>query len=89
MVRAPSNPTGLCTDSNTASAKRPTRKKACHDGFSVIADSANCKQSFYSHRILAREGWPDMVFAFHDNEEIGPRMLARIAKASGMAPEDL
>jgi predicted RNA binding protein YcfA (HicA-like mRNA interferase family) len=33
-----------------------------------------------SHRVLAREGWPDFVFAFHDNEEIGPRMLARIAK---------
>ncbi len=33
-----------------------------------------------SHRVLARKGWPDFVFAFHDREEIGPRMLARIAK---------
>jgi len=29
------------------------------------------------------------VFAFHDNQEIGPRMLARIAKQTGLAPEDL
>jgi predicted RNA binding protein YcfA (HicA-like mRNA interferase family) len=42
-----------------------------------------------SHRVLARPGWPMLVFAFHDKEEIGPRMLARIAKHSGLRPEDL
>ena len=42
-----------------------------------------------SHRILSRKGWPDFVFAFHDGEEIGPRMLARIAKRTGLTPEDL
>jgi len=42
-----------------------------------------------SHRTLSREGWPDFVFAFHDDEEIGPRMLARIAKHTGLRPEDL
>lgn len=42
-----------------------------------------------SHRILARDGWPDYVFAFHDGEEIGPRMLARIARRTGLKPEDL
>ena len=26
-----------------------------------------------SHRILARPGWPDYVFSFHEGEEIGPR----------------
>ena len=31
-----------------------------------------------SHRTLERSDWPDFVFAFHDGEEIGPRMLARI-----------
>jgi hypothetical protein len=31
----------------------------------------------------------DTVFAFHDGEEIGPRMLARIAKRTGLRPEDL
>ncbi len=42
-----------------------------------------------SHRILAREGWPDLVWAFHDGDEIGPKMMARIAKRSGLRPEDL
>jgi predicted RNA binding protein YcfA (HicA-like mRNA interferase family) len=42
-----------------------------------------------SHRILSRPGYPDFVFAFHDREEIGPRMLARIAKHTGLTPEDL
>jgi predicted RNA binding protein YcfA (HicA-like mRNA interferase family) len=42
-----------------------------------------------SHRILARPSWPDVVFAFYDSEEIGPRMLARIAKNTGLKPEDL
>ena len=42
-----------------------------------------------SHRTLARPGWPDFVFAFHDGEEIGPRMLARVAKRTGLTPEDL
>jgi predicted RNA binding protein YcfA (HicA-like mRNA interferase family) len=38
------------------------------------------KRQSGSHRTLARDGWPDFVFAFHDDEEIGPKMLARIAK---------
>ncbi len=42
-----------------------------------------------SHRILSRSGWPDFVFSFHDDEEIGPRMLARIAKRTGLKPDDL
>ena len=47
------------------------------------------KRDAGSHRILSRPGWPDFVFAFHDREEIGPRMLARIAKLTGLRPEDL
>ena len=42
-----------------------------------------------SHRVLQRAGWPDFVFAFHEREEIGPRMLARIAKRTGLTPNDL
>ncbi|MFZ1121079.1 MAG: type II toxin-antitoxin system HicA family toxin [Candidatus Binataceae bacterium] len=42
-----------------------------------------------SHKTLSRPGWPETVFAFHDGEEIGPRMLARIAKRTGLKPEDL
>ncbi|HYD51097.1 MAG TPA: type II toxin-antitoxin system HicA family toxin [Gemmatimonadaceae bacterium] len=47
------------------------------------------KREESSHKTLAREGWPDVVFAFHDGEEIGPRMLARIAKRTGLTPDDL
>ncbi len=42
-----------------------------------------------SHRILSRPGRGDFVFAFHDGDEIGPRMLARIAKRTGLKPDDL
>ena len=42
-----------------------------------------------SHRTLSRSGWRDVVFAFHDGEEIGPRMLARLAKVTGLKPEDV
>ena len=47
------------------------------------------KQVGISHRVLERDGWADVTFAFHDGEEIGPRMLARIAKPTGLRPEDL
>ena len=42
-----------------------------------------------SHRVLVRDGYPTFVFAFHDAEEIGPKMLARIARHTGLRPEDL
>jgi predicted RNA binding protein YcfA (HicA-like mRNA interferase family) len=47
------------------------------------------KRQTGSHRILERVGWEDVDFAFHDNEELGPRMLARLAKHTGLTPDDL
>ena len=47
------------------------------------------KRQSGSHRTLARSGYPDYVFPFHEGEEIGPRMLARVAKHTGLTPEDL
>ena len=47
------------------------------------------KRQSGSHRTLSRDGWADVVFAFRDYEEIGPRMLARIAKRTGLTPDDL
>jgi predicted RNA binding protein YcfA (HicA-like mRNA interferase family) len=47
------------------------------------------RESGGSHRVLSRVGWADTVFSFQDTEEIGPRMLARIAKRTGLKPEDL
>lgn len=47
------------------------------------------KRQSGSHRTLARDGWPDFVFAFHDGEEVGPALPARIARHTGLRPEDL
>lgn len=47
------------------------------------------KREASSHKTLARPRWPDYVFSFHDSVEIGPRMLARIARHTGLKPEDL
>ncbi|MDX6384672.1 MAG: hypothetical protein QOK48_2245 [Blastocatellia bacterium] len=47
------------------------------------------KREASSHKILSRPGWADVVFGFHDKDEIGPKMLARIAKHTGLRPDDL
>jgi predicted RNA binding protein YcfA (HicA-like mRNA interferase family) len=47
------------------------------------------KRQTGSHKTLMRSGWPDFVFAFHDNDEIGPKMLARITKHTGLTPDDV
>jgi predicted RNA binding protein YcfA (HicA-like mRNA interferase family) len=47
------------------------------------------RESGTSHKVLGRSGFPNYVFAFHDREEIGPKMLARISRHTGLKPEDL
>ncbi len=47
------------------------------------------KRQSGSHKTLNREGWTDFVFAFHDGDEIRPRMPARIAKHTGLTREDV
>jgi predicted RNA binding protein YcfA (HicA-like mRNA interferase family) len=42
-----------------------------------------------SHVILTHAERGDYIWAFHDGVEIGPKMLARIAKKTGLQPEDL
>jgi predicted RNA binding protein YcfA (HicA-like mRNA interferase family) len=42
-----------------------------------------------SHRRLKRTGWNNYTFAFHDADEVGPALLAQIAKKTGLKPEDL
>jgi predicted RNA binding protein YcfA (HicA-like mRNA interferase family) len=49
----------------------------------------NQKRQSGSHRVLSRPGWPNYTFAFHDGEEIGSKMLAKIAKCTGLRPGDL
>jgi predicted RNA binding protein YcfA (HicA-like mRNA interferase family) len=64
-----------------------TRAKAVLSALSRIGWSV--KRQTGSHRVLERDGYSDFVFAFHDRDEIGPRMLARIAKHTGLKPRDL
>ncbi|MEO8597613.1 MAG: type II toxin-antitoxin system HicA family toxin [Candidatus Solibacter sp.] len=47
------------------------------------------KKQVGSHRKLQRPGWPNFTFSFHDSEEVGPAALSRIAKDTGLRPEDL
>ena len=47
------------------------------------------KRETGSHKTFERPGWPDVVFAFHDGEEVGSKMVSRIAKNTGLEPGDL
>jgi predicted RNA binding protein YcfA (HicA-like mRNA interferase family) len=43
-----------------------------------------------SHKQLENPNFPyEHTWAFHDSEEIGPKMLAKIAKRTGLKPEDI
>ena len=55
----------------------------------LIKNGWEIKRTAGSHRTLQKTGYPNYVFAFHDKEEIGPKMLARIAKHTGLKPDDL
>ena len=35
------------------------------------------------HQIMKTEGWTDYPFSFHDSEELGPAILAKISKKIG------
>ena len=47
------------------------------------------KRQTGSHKTLEREGWDNYTFAFHEGDEIGSVMLSKIAKYTGLKPEDL
>lgn len=66
-----------------ASKARRVLAALLRNGWSIKRETGS------SHRVLERPGWPDYVFAFHDEEEIGPRMLARVAKKTGLSADDL
>jgi predicted RNA binding protein YcfA (HicA-like mRNA interferase family) len=46
------------------------------------------KRQSGSHRTPSRPDCPHFAFAFHDDDEIGPKMLG-IAKRTGLTPLDL
>jgi len=47
------------------------------------------RQSGTSHRILARRGWPDVLFAYHDRVTLGPTAMKVLAKKTGLTHDDL
>ena len=47
------------------------------------------KRQVGSHKMLARDGWPDYEFSFHDGDELGRKILSRVAKHTGLRPQDL
>jgi predicted RNA binding protein YcfA (HicA-like mRNA interferase family) len=47
------------------------------------------KKQVGSHRKLQKPGRRNFTFCFHDSEEVGPAALAKIAKDTGLRPEDL
>lgn len=55
----------------------------------LLRNGWSIKRQTGSHKVLEHPNYPNFVFAFHDGDEIGPRMLARIAKSTGLNPEDL
>ncbi|MBI1320446.1 MAG: addiction module toxin, HicA family [Candidatus Hydrogenedens sp.] len=55
----------------------------------LLRSGWSIKRQSGSHKVLEHPEHPDFVFAFHDRDEIGPRMLARIARHTGLTPEDL
>lgn len=43
-----------------------------------------------SHKQLENPNYPyEFTWAFHESEEIGPKMLSKIAKRTGLKPEDI
>jgi len=63
--------------------------KAKHLFATLLRIGWSIKRQDGSHKLLERLGYPDYVFAFHDGDEIGPKMLARVAKHTGLKPNDL
>jgi predicted RNA binding protein YcfA (HicA-like mRNA interferase family) len=47
------------------------------------------KRQSRSHRTLEHANWPDFAFSFHSHQELGERMLERLATHTGLTPQDL
>ena len=56
---------------------------------SLLRIGWSIKRQDGSHKTLERDGYPNYVFAFHDSDEIGRKMLSRVAKHTGLTPNDL
>ncbi len=63
--------------------------KAKHVLVALLKIGWQVKRQAGSHIVLQRNGFENYVWAFRDYEEIGPRMLSKIAKKTGLRREDL
>jgi predicted RNA binding protein YcfA (HicA-like mRNA interferase family) len=47
------------------------------------------KRQRASHHLLAKPGWSDYTFAYHDRAELGRGALELLGKRTGLRPSDL
>ena len=66
----------------TSTKARVVRRALLRLGWSIVSQKGSPIKLHHPER-------GNYMFGFHDREEIGPRMLAKIAKHTGLKPEDL
>ena len=68
--------------------------------FLAFGEGASCFRRTEADRVAPRphgglpqdhekNGWADYPFSFHDSEELGPAILAKVSKKTGLQPKDL
>jgi predicted RNA binding protein YcfA (HicA-like mRNA interferase family) len=55
----------------------------------LLRNGWRIKRQRGSHRLLAKTGWPDYTFAYHDRVELGRGALELLGKKTGLRPGDL
>jgi len=55
----------------------------------LLRNGWQIKRQKGSHRLLAKSGWPDYTFAYHDRRELGRVALELLGKKTGLRPQDL
>jgi predicted RNA binding protein YcfA (HicA-like mRNA interferase family) len=66
-----------------------SKAKRVYQALVRIGWTPKAQTSGSSHLKLQREGYRSVTWAWHDSEELGPAALRRIAKYTGLTPEDL
>ena len=64
------------------------------EGIACLASQRMAREAPHQQgRVAQTTGKPSLPYeftwAFHDGDEMGPKMLARIAKQTGLKPEDI
>jgi predicted RNA binding protein YcfA (HicA-like mRNA interferase family) len=66
-----------------------SKAKRVYQALLRIGWKPKAQTSGSSHIRLQREGYSDYTWAWHDSDELGPVALKKIAKYTGLTPEDL